>query len=119
MADLSRCERDGEYRDRMMAAGRGFLVRLRTLRGAGAWITSEWLQKNREAAKACLDAVRAFCAAWRVMEAGPPSDALPRHVEALSGTHPRLCEQLDDRPSVPTMMRHRLPREFGLEGAEG
>jgi len=100
LADVLRTDRDGDYRYRLTATDRGFLVSLRTLRGPGTWLASEWLHQNREAADACLEAVKAFNAAWRAIEAGLPSGAWLRRAEKLSSAHTQLCEQFNDHPLV-------------------
>jgi hypothetical protein len=78
---------------------------MRTSRGAGVWLASEWLHQNQEPAEACLNAVKAFNAAWRAMQAGLPSDALLRQAETLSAVHTQTCDRYNDPPLVGQEVR--------------
>ena len=105
MTVILRADRDGEYRYRITATDRGYLVSMRTSRGPGVWLASEWLHQNLEPAEACLNAVRAFNAAWRAMQTGLPSDALLRQAETLSAAHSQACERYNDPPLVGQEVR--------------
>lgn len=112
MVEVVRSERDGPYRYRITATDRGFLITMRSLEGAGVWIASEWLHRTREAADACLEAVKAFNIAWRAIQAGLPSEALLRTAETESAAHRQLCQQLNDDPLVGQEVR-ALQEEIG------
>ena len=105
MAELLHSDREGDNRYRVAETDRRFLVSMRTLRGPGTWLASEWQHQNQETADACLEAVRALNAAWRAIEAGPPSDVLLCRAEALSSPHTQRSERLNDHPLVVAEVR--------------
>jgi hypothetical protein len=100
MVEVLRTDKEGEYRYRITETEKGFLVTMRTSKGAGKWPASEWLHHTPEAADACLDAVKALNAAWQAMAAGLPSEALLRKAEVSSAAHTQLCKQFQDHPLV-------------------
>ena len=94
------------HRYRLAKVDGGYLITARTKDPLGLIAISEWLHETEEAARACLDAIKASNDAWEAMQSRSPDiEARFSEMETKLAAHRAACARQNDHPLIGDEVR--------------